>query len=100
MQDSEEIEVKMLLVLSAIVFKRVKADIIEEIREEPMDESQADQMPGIIGYIVRPGDELWTLAKNFNTTTDEIMADNSLEQEQLSPRQKLVVMRRAGTPQD
>ncbi len=94
MQDSEEIEIKMMLVLSAIVFKRVKADIIEEIREEPADEAMAEQMPGIIGYIVRPGDELWTLAKNFNTTTDEIMAANGLEQEQLAVRQKLVIMRR------
>lgn len=92
MQDSEEIEVKMLLVLSAIVFKRMKVSVIEDIKEEPMDESVWESMPGIIGYIVKPGDELWTLAKNFNTTVDEIMSANGLEQEQLAPGQKLILI--------
>lgn len=92
MQDSEEIEVKMMLVLSAIVFKRMKVSVIEDIKEEPMDESAWEAMPGIIGYIVKPGDELWTLAKNFNTTVDEIMSANGLEQDQLTPGQKLILI--------
>ncbi|MBB5264252.1 hypothetical protein HNP82_001363 [Catenibacillus scindens] len=91
MLDSEEIEIKMMLVLSAIVFKRMKVDIIEDIKEEACDQHQAENIPGIIGYIVRPGDELWTLAKKFNTTMEDIMSTNNLEQEQLSPKQKLVI---------
>lgn len=94
MLDSEEIEVKMLLVLSAIVFKRVKVNIVEDIKEEPLDVSERENMPGMIGYIVKPGDEMWTLAKNFNTTVDEIMSTNVLEEERLTPRQKLVIIRR------
>ena len=80
-----------MLVLSAIVFKRMKVDIIEDIKEEACDQHQAENIPGIIGYIVRPGDELWTLAKKFNTTMEDIMSTNNLEQEQLSPKQKLVI---------
>ncbi len=94
MVDSEEIEIKMMLVLSAIVFKRMKVNIIEDIKEEAIDPAQQENMPGIIGYIVRPQDELWTLAKNFNTTVEEIMSTNELEQEQLTPKQKLVILRR------
>ncbi len=94
MMNSEEIEVKMLLVLSAIVFKRMKVDVIEDIKEEALDMKRMESMPNIIGYIVKPGDELWTLAKNFNTTIEEIMSTNVLEQEVIQPRQKLVIMRR------
>lgn len=95
MMDSEEIEVKMQLVMSAIVFKRMKVDLIADIKEEPIDAAAMEAMPGIVGYIVRPGDELWTLAKNFNTTVEQIMETNHLEQETLKERQKLVIMQRS-----
>ncbi|MFL0269109.1 LysM peptidoglycan-binding domain-containing protein [Candidatus Clostridium radicumherbarum] len=34
--------------------------------------------PGVIVYIVRPGDTLWSLAQRFNTTVDAIKALNNL----------------------
>ena len=87
--------VPLQLVMSAIVFKRMKVDLIADIKEEPIDAAAMEAMPGIVGYIVRPGDELWTLAKNFNTTVEQIMETNHLEQETLKERQKLVIMQRS-----
>ena len=35
-------------------------------------------MPGIVGYLVQPGDSLWDVAKRFHTTEASILAANDL----------------------
>lgn len=45
-------------------------------------------------YVVKPGDTLWSIARAYNTTVDQIKALNNLTTDNLSLDQKLVV---AGT---
>lgn len=92
MLDSEEIEVKALLVLGTVVFKRTKVNVIQSIDEEMPDMKAMEAMPNIIGYIVKPGDQMWDLAKQFNTTREIIMETNELTDELLMPRQKIIIM--------
>ena len=36
------------------------------------------ELPGIVGYIVQPGDSLWEIAKKFHTTVGNIISTNEL----------------------
>ena len=61
--------------------------------EEPLDMERLQNEPGMIGYVVKEGDDLWSIAKRFHTTKQELMTTNDLNQEILQKGQKLLVMK-------
>lgn len=93
MADSDSVEVRAELLFNTIVFQRSVMNIILNVEESPMDFQTQENMPGIIGYIVSPGDTLWSLAKRFYTTKEQLMALNQLESEVLTPKQKLLIVK-------
>ena len=66
-------------------FSGREEEIISEIREEELDMEKLQNMPGIVCYLVQPGDTLWDIAKRFYTTTEEIQKLNGLKSETLQP---------------
>ena len=63
------------------------------VSEKPADLQKLQQMPGIVGYIVQPGDTLWNIAKKFHTTVDNIMAANGLTEERIHPGDRLILVK-------
>lgn len=49
-------------------------------------------MPGIIGYIVKNGDTLWNIAKQFYTTVEDIKEMNDINEE-VKQGQKLLIVK-------
>ena len=39
-------------------------------------------MPGILVYMVKPGDELWDIARKYHTSIQEIRTINALKENQ------------------
>ena len=93
MVDSNEIEVKIVLNLNALVLCREEVPLMEEVEETPLDPHRIQNMPGITVYMVQPGDTLWDIAKSFYTTTDQIKQVNQLSTEQLQPYQPLLLVK-------
>ena len=50
-------------------------------------------MPGIIGYVVKDGDNLWELAKKYHTTMESIMEVNDLDKIELKSGQKILIFK-------
>jgi LysM repeat protein len=50
-------------------------------------------MPGVIGYIVKAKDDLWSLAKKYRTTKESIMEVNELEDENLKVGERILIFR-------
>lgn len=94
MIDSDEIEVKIVMNLNALVLRQQKVGIIQEIEEQELDKEKLQNMPGIIGYMVQPGDTLWDIAKAFYTSIDTIMELNALESEEVKPYDTLILMKK------
>ena len=46
-----------------------------------------------MGYIVKEGDDLWSLAKNYSTTKEGIMEVNELTSEDIKPGEKLLIFK-------
>ena len=49
--------------------------------------------PGIVGYIVKDGDDLWSLAKKYSTTEESILLNNELLSKELKTGDKILIFR-------
>lgn len=94
MLDSNEVEVKAVLNLNALVIRRDEEPVMESLEEIPWDMEQIRNMPGITIYIVQPEDTLWDIAKSFYTTVEDIQSMNQLESETIMPYQPLLLVKK------
>lgn len=90
---NSEIEVKAVLALNCFVKQPVNIFDIEEIREQPVDMEELEKRPGIVGYIVKEGDEMWNLAKKYHTTVEGIMEVNEKTDSTIKPGEKLLIFK-------
>ncbi len=94
MLNGEEIELKAVILLDALVLRAKKEAVLVDIKSKPYDMKKIQSMPGIVGYIVKPDDSLWKIAKNYYTTVDSIKSLNDLVDERIKPGDKLVLMKK------
>ena len=60
--------------------------------EQPDNSTQnADSQQQTIGYVVKAGDTLYKISKQFNTTVEKIKQDNNLTDDNLTISQKLII---------
>lgn len=90
---SDEIEVKAVLAFNSFLRGSVVIRNIEEAESTPIDMEELEKRPGIVGYIVKEGDDLWSLAKNYSTTKEGIMEVNELTSEDIKPGEKLLIFK-------
>ena len=62
----------------------------------PLDLLKLQKLPGIVGYIVQPEDDLWGIAKKFHTTIDTVRRTNELSDGPVKPGQKLILVKEIG----
>lgn len=72
---SDEIEIKVTTAAQAKVFKDVEINVIIGLEEK---ELPSKQQSGIFVYFIKPGDNLWSIAKRYNTTIENILKFNDL----------------------
>ena len=89
----DEVEVKAVLAFHCFFRKAVKTDMITDLKLEPMDMNELHKRPGVIGYIVKEGDELWSLAKRYNTTMEGICEVNDLTDERLKVGERILIFK-------
>ncbi|MGN1206611.1 MAG: SPOCS domain-containing protein, partial [Eubacterium sp.] len=91
-----EADIKAVLVLDVLAFENHEEPIISGVEEQEMDLATRAKEPGMVGYVVKPGEELWDVAKKFYTTKEAIVEINQLEEETLMPGQIVLVMKEMG----
>lgn len=93
MLGGDAVEVKAVVSLDVLVLQPICETVITGVTEEPLDLNRLQAMPGIVGYIVQPGDSLWKIAKKFHTTVESIMAMNDLTDEEIQPGTRLILVK-------
>lgn len=88
-----EMEVKAVIGIDAIVFNRYAEPIITDCQIAAKDMSVLQDIPGITGYVVQKNDTLWDIAKHFSSTTDIIKEMNNLTDDDIRPGQKLMIIK-------
>ena len=91
--DEREIEVKAVIALDTIVFNVSKKKKITGCQVSERNADEINKIPGMTGYIVRKDDTLWSIAKNFLTTTQSIIDMNDLENDEIYTGQKLLLVK-------
>ena len=94
MLNSEEIEMKAVISLDTLVMDKCEEAIITDVKEHPYDMKKIQELPGIVGYIVKPGDTLWKIAKKFYSTVESIKSINELSDDRIKPGDRLVLMKK------
>lgn len=92
---NDGIEVKAVAALDMIVFGKQNRQVISRISQNDIDEVQYMLLPLITGYIVKEGDDLWSIAKSHHTTIDAIKNCNNLTKDRVSPKDRLILMKSA-----
>lgn len=97
MVDSEEIEVKAAVNLGVLIVRVHKEDCIVDVEERDLDMQKIQELPGIVGYIVQPGDRLWDIAKTYYTTVERILELNGLDSEEIKEGNRLLIVKEAAS---
>ena len=90
---SEAVEVKAVLAFDTFMRKPVPMQVITNVELTPISMEEMERRPGIVGYIVKDGDELWNLAKNYMTTIEGIKEINELESDSIKAGDKLLIFK-------
>lgn len=96
MIDSEELEVKASVNLGVLIVQVHQEACITDVEERELDLKKIQELPGIVGYIVQPGDSLWKIAKTYYTTPKRVADLNGLENEEVQAGQRLLIVKEAG----
>lgn len=95
MLSGREMELRFLISFNTSVYKEKEMHIITDIDFEEMDKSIIDNMPSMTIYVVQKDDDLWRIAKKYNTSIDELLAVNDIEKPTgVLPGQKLLVLKK------
>lgn len=93
MLDGQEIEAKVILNLCSFVFTHGSQQIITQIQEKPLDMERLQAMPGLVGFIADREGSLWDIAKEYNTTVENIMQLNQLDTDRVKPGDRLLLFK-------
>lgn len=91
---SDSVEVKGVLAFDTFVRKPIFMNVITDVDMQLFSQEDLEKQPGIVGYVVKNGDELWNLAKKYATTVEEIKKINNLESEELKNGEVLLILKR------
>lgn len=89
---NDEIEVRAIVNLDAMVLKQIAAEFITGTQVEE-ELPQVREFPGLIGYIANSEEALWDIAKKYRTSVEKIQKINNMNTENLRKGEKILVIR-------
>ncbi|ONI45159.1 hypothetical protein AN642_00240 [Epulopiscium sp. SCG-B10WGA-EpuloA2] len=80
------------------IYDKKELKIIDDIILEDMTKEELSEYPSIIVYTVKSGENLWEIAKRFNTTVDDISEVNEFEKDaKLKGGEKVIIIKKTKT---
>ena len=93
MIDQSHAEIKAAIGINVLVFAMEKLTNITGMKEEELNIEDLQKCPGLVGYIVKNGDTLWSVAKAYHTTSEKILQYNQKKEEDLKVGEKLLIVK-------
>lgn len=91
---SNQIEVKIPVMCEIVVFDKNSDNLLTNINYDTENKIDKSNQASITVYIVREGDSLWSIAKKYNSTVEEIMSLNNLTNDEIMPGKRLIIPKR------
>lgn len=96
MTGNGELEIRVTVLISALVFAPMSFECIAEVQEAPLDIEAVKALPGFLLYTVQSSDTLWDIAKAGRTAPARICELNGISEEDVKTGQKLLLMKEIG----
>lgn len=93
LQGGDEIEVKAALAFHGFFKRNGKRKMIHDVKMQPLSMEEIERRPSIVGYIVKPDDDLWSLAKRYSTSVEAIKELNELSNEKPKAGDRLLIFK-------
>ena len=90
-----EVLIKAMITFDTLVLKVKNEAMIQSIEEEALKNEELEQIPGIVGYLVRDGDSLWKIAKENYTTVEKIKEINELSSDDAKAGDMIILLKQA-----
>jgi len=95
MLSGRETEIRFTLTFNTRVIEEEEAQIINGITASDPDPDALSAMASMTVYTVQTNDNLWRIAKHYNTPLDELLAVNDIDSNvKLTPGQKLLILKK------
>ena len=91
MLGKDTVEIKLNMSVDVIIFENLEYDMITGVTEQQLDQTMMENLPDMVGYCIQPGDDLWRLAKKFNTTEEAKKELNQLSEPKLEQGEKILI---------
>lgn len=89
----EQLQLNYEIEIKGTVFKNAGIDVITKINEKE-GEFLSGPKSSIVVYIVQPEDTLWKIAKKYNTTIEDIMSANEIEDvNSIMPGEQIIIQK-------
>ena len=90
---THEAEIRLTAGFRIVSCRQKPVRVITGIDMKPVPPDKIENMPGIIGYMVKPKDTLWSVARKFYVPLASIREVNSLTGDELKPGQRLLIVK-------
>lgn len=89
----DEAEIRVTAGFRIVFCREEKMRVITDMGMKPVTPEKIENMPGITGYMVKPQDTLWSVARKFYVPLSSIREVNSLTSDELKPGQRLLIVK-------
>lgn len=90
---SGDFDIKCNTVVELCITKNNTDNIIVDMDSEELNHDYLMSLPSIAGYITVEGDTLWSIAKKYCTTVENIKMTNNLTSDEVVANNKLIIIR-------
>lgn len=89
----DEAEIRLMAGFRIVSCRQRQIRPITGIEMKPVSPEKIENMPGITGYMVKPQDTLWSVARKFYVPLASIREVNSLTSDELKVGQRLLIVK-------
>ena len=86
-----DLELRSIILLSLKAMSPGSCQLVSEINYNT--EASPSQLPQMVVYFVQKGDSLWSIAKRYRISPDQLLATNGSEKDFLKPGNKIYIFR-------
>jgi LysM repeat protein len=72
----DKVDVKLKLGVQGSIYKNCVHNMIHDIKTNPDQPKTRDEKESVIIYYSQPGEDLWQIAKRYNTSMDALLQEN------------------------
>lgn len=93
LQGGNEVEIKAILSFQGFFRRQNEIKRIHKIQIEPIPVEELEKRPSIVGYIAKENEDLWELAKIYNTSEETIREINELGERATKNGERLLIFK-------